>query len=138
MLLFDRVLAPRKNALFQGASHGIGFTTASDVAMLLSLGCAFGDDIRTFDQMRRIHKAIPPCCWHAGGTLKKLWPRGSLRLTDCTILPSQDSLASYSVTTVTSNFLNLQFLPQTSSKNSVEMVSSKMKLESYSFDCVSR
>jgi hypothetical protein len=61
-VLFDRALAPRKDALFQAAAHGTG----SDVAMLLSLSFAVGDenesdedendddasdecDIRTFD-----------------------------------------------------------------------------------------
>ena len=38
-------LAPRKNALFQTAAHGTG----SDMAMLLSLVFADGDDIRTSD-----------------------------------------------------------------------------------------
>ncbi len=43
-LLFDP-LVPRKNALLQAATHG----TAPDVAMLLSLSFAVGDDVRTFD-----------------------------------------------------------------------------------------
>jgi len=56
-MLFDPKLAARKNALFQAAAHGTG----SDVAMLLSLSFAVGDenesdedesdegDIRTYD-----------------------------------------------------------------------------------------
>ena len=40
LLLFDQALAPRKNALFQAAAHGTG----SDVAMLLSLSFAVGDE----------------------------------------------------------------------------------------------
>ena len=45
LLLFDRALAPRKNALLQASAQG----TAPEVAMLLSLSFAVGDDIRTFD-----------------------------------------------------------------------------------------
>jgi hypothetical protein len=45
LLLFDRGLAPRENALLQGAAHG----TAPEVAMLLSLSFAVGDDSRTYD-----------------------------------------------------------------------------------------
>jgi ankyrin repeat protein len=56
LLLFDRGLVPSENALFQAAAHG----TAPEVAMLLSLSFAVGDedhsdedgsdeDIRTFD-----------------------------------------------------------------------------------------
>jgi ankyrin repeat protein len=45
LLLFHPALAPRKDALLQAAAHGTG----SDVAMLLSLAFAVGDDIRTFD-----------------------------------------------------------------------------------------
>ena len=58
LLLFDRGLVPRENALLQAAAHG----TAPEVAMLLSLSFAVGDeeesdeednesdeDIRTFD-----------------------------------------------------------------------------------------
>ena len=40
LLLYDPELAPRKNALFQAAAHGTG----SDVAMLLSLSFAVGDE----------------------------------------------------------------------------------------------
>ena len=40
LLLFDRGLAPRKNALLQAAAHG----TAPEVAMLLSLSFAVGDE----------------------------------------------------------------------------------------------
>jgi hypothetical protein len=40
LLLFDPVLAPRKDALFQAAAHGTG----SDVAMLLSLSFAVRED----------------------------------------------------------------------------------------------
>ena len=52
LLLFDPALAPRNNALCQAAAHG----TAPEVAMLLSLSFAIGedyesddDDIRTYD-----------------------------------------------------------------------------------------
>jgi hypothetical protein len=45
LLLVDRGLAPRENALLQAAAHG----TAPEVAMLLSLSFAVGDDIRTYD-----------------------------------------------------------------------------------------
>jgi hypothetical protein len=38
-------MATRENSLFQAAAHGTG----SDVAMLLSLAFAFGDDIRTYE-----------------------------------------------------------------------------------------
>jgi hypothetical protein len=44
LLLFDSAMVPRKDALFQAAAHGTG----SDVAMLLSLAFALGDDIRTY------------------------------------------------------------------------------------------
>jgi hypothetical protein len=40
LLLFDPVLASRKNALFQAAAHG----TAPEVAMLLSLSFAVGNE----------------------------------------------------------------------------------------------
>jgi hypothetical protein len=40
LLLFDRGLVPRENALLQAAAHG----TAPEVAMLLSLSFAVGDD----------------------------------------------------------------------------------------------
>jgi hypothetical protein len=40
LLLHDEALTPRKNALFQAAAHGTG----SDVAMLLSLSFAVGDE----------------------------------------------------------------------------------------------
>jgi ankyrin repeat protein len=48
LLLFDRALAPRENALLQAAEHG----TAPEVAMLLSLSFAVGDEegnVRTYD-----------------------------------------------------------------------------------------
>jgi hypothetical protein len=46
LLLFDPALAPRKNALFQAAAHG----TAPDVAMLLSLSFAVGDEDKSDEE----------------------------------------------------------------------------------------
>jgi len=46
LLLFDPELAPRKNALLQAAAHG----TAFDVAMLLSLWFAVGDEVESDEE----------------------------------------------------------------------------------------
>jgi hypothetical protein len=69
LLLFDPTLAPRKNALFQAAAHGTG----SDVAMLLSLSFAVGEekesdeesegpegDIRTYDVNKKDYQGNVP------------------------------------------------------------------------------